>query len=203
MKHDLHTHTVYCDGKNTAEEMILSAPDKGLERLGILAHSYVSFDDWYCMPTEKIGAFQDEVERLKDKYADRIEILCGIEQDVVSEYRVEGFDYIIGSNHYVCKNGAYIPADSTPERLMRGVKEQFDGDYYAYLEAYFDAVSKVVERTDCDIIAHFDLPCKFNTKHGLFDENDPRYIAAWQSAADKLLQTGKPFEINTGAISRG
>ncbi|MBR2365891.1 MAG: hypothetical protein IKA78_01845, partial [Oscillospiraceae bacterium] len=27
--------------------------------------------------------------------------------------------------------------------------------------------------------------------------------AAWQSAAEKLLKTGKPFEINMGAISRG
>ena len=31
----------------------------------------------------------------------------------------------------------------------------------------------------------------------------PRYVKAWQDAADVLLKTGKPFEINTGAISRG
>ena len=28
-------------------------------------------------------------------------------------------------------------------------------------------------------------------------------MKAWQTAADRLLKTGKPFEINTGAISRG
>ena len=33
--------------------------------------------------------------------------------------------------------------------------------------------------------------------------NHPRYVKAWQSAADTLLKTGKPFEINTGAMSRG
>ena len=32
---------------------------------------------------------------------------------------------------------------------------------------------------------------------------NPRYIKAWQQAADALLKTGKPFEVNTGAISRG
>ena len=37
----------------------------------------------------------------------------------------------------------------------------------------------------------------------LFDESHPRYVAAWQKAADALLKTGKSFEINTGAISRG
>ena len=31
----------------------------------------------------------------------------------------------------------------------------------------------------------------------------PRYVKAWQNAADILLKTGKPFEINTGAMSRG
>ena len=36
-----------------------------------------------------------------------------------------------------------------------------------------------------------------------FDTNHPRYIKAWQKAADELLKTGKPFEVNTGAISRG
>ena len=28
---DLHMHTTFCDGKNTPEEMVLSAIDKGLE----------------------------------------------------------------------------------------------------------------------------------------------------------------------------
>ena len=37
----------------------------------------------------------------------------------------------------------------------------------------------------------------------LADETaDPRYVAAWRAAADKLLPTGVPFEINTGAITR-
>ena len=31
IKCDLHTHTVFCDGKNTPEEMVLSAIEKGLD----------------------------------------------------------------------------------------------------------------------------------------------------------------------------
>ncbi|MBQ0005173.1 MAG: hypothetical protein KBS68_04840, partial [Clostridiales bacterium] len=50
---------------------------------------------------------------------------------------------------------------------------------------------------------HFDLISKVNEKDHLFDEHHPRYVAAWQKAADKLLESGRPFEINTGAISRG
>ena len=63
----------------------------------------------------------------------------------------------------------------------------------------FDRVLKC----GADIIGHFDLISKFNEAGALFDEADPRYIAASRAAADALLKTGKPFEINTGAISRG
>ena len=35
------------------------------------------------------------------------------------------------------------------------------------------------------------------------ETDDPAYISAWQRAADRLLPLGKPFEINTGAVSRG
>ena len=61
----------------------------------------------------------------------------------------------------------------------------------------------MARKTECDIIGHFDLVSKFNEKQGWFDEGHPRYTAAWRKAADALLRTGKPFEINTGAISRG
>ena len=64
-------------------------------------------------------------------------------------------------------------------------------------------MADVYKEMNCDIIGHFDLFCKFNEQEHDFDEDDPRYVQAWQNAADTLLKTGKPFEINTGAISRG
>ena len=42
-----HTHTNYCDGKATAEQMILSAIDKGFSSIGISSHSPMSGGcDW-------------------------------------------------------------------------------------------------------------------------------------------------------------
>ena len=48
-----------------------------------------------------------------------------------------------------------------------------------------------------------DLITKFIEREPLFDTSHPRYVRAWQRAADELLKSGVPFEINTGAISRG
>lgn len=52
------------------------------------------------------------------------------------------------------------------------------------------------------IVGHFDLVTKYNTGGRFFDESDPRYIAAWRGAADKLLETCRLFEINTGGMFR-
>ena len=93
--------------------------------------------------------------------------------------------------------------DNTPDIQREAVEKHFGGDWYAYAEAYFETVSDVVNKTKCQIIGHFDLISKFNEKEHLFDERHPRYVAAWRSALDKLLPYGVPFEINTGAITRG
>ena len=81
---ELHCHTVYCDGKNTPEEMVLAAIGKGFRRLGFSGHSETLFDLSYCMTAEKTAAYQKEVARLKKKYADRLAIFLGVEQDYYS-----------------------------------------------------------------------------------------------------------------------
>ncbi len=86
---------------------------------------------------------------------------------------------------------------------MEAVRKYYGNDYYQAAENYFQKVSGIVRKTGCDIIGHFDVISKYNERFHLFDEQDPRYIAAWQKALDRLLPEGKPFEINTGAVSRG
>ena len=93
--------------------------------------------------------------------------------------------------------------DGSVETLVSAANKFFDGDIYCICEEYYRELEHVIEVTKGDIIGHFDLITKFNENGALFDESHPRYVAAWRKAADALLKTGKPFEINTGAISRG
>lgn len=202
-KRDLHTHTVYSDGKNTPEEMVLAAISIGMEEIGISDHSYTDFDLSYCMKREDIEKRIAEIEALKKKYAGKIKVLCGIEQDLFATFSAEGYDYSIGSVHYIKKCGEYIDVDDTSKKLTDAADRLYGGDIYALIEDYYAEVGDVIEKTNADIIGHFDLIAKFNEKEPFFDENHPRYVAAWKKAADKLLLTGKPFEINWGAVSRG
>ncbi len=200
---DYHTHTNFSDGKNTPEEMVLSAISMGLTDYGISDHAYTSFDLGYCIPRERIGEYKQTVLSLRDKYADRIRIWLGIEQDIYTELPAEGYDYVIGSVHYLKVGEEFFPVDGEPWKLEDVCKRHFGGDFYALADAYYDAVAGTVRRTGADIIGHFDLVTKFNEKYGYFDPADDHYRQAWKKAADALLPEGKPFEINTGAISRG
>ena len=83
------------------------------------------------------------------------------------------------------------------------IQNHFSNDPYAYAAFYFRQVSRLFRFLKPDIIGHFDLVTKFQESEPLWDPEDDRYRKAWQEAADALLPFEKPFEINTGAISRG
>ncbi len=202
-KKDYHIHTTYSDGKNTPREIIEYAIKQGVKELGFSDHSYTEFDESYCIKKDKINEYFNEITSLKKEYADKISVLCGVEQDYYSKCDVSKYDFVIGSVHYVKVENEYVPVDKDIETLLNAIDKYFDKDAYKFLEKYYATVSNVVDKTKCDIIGHFDLVSKFNEKTPFFNEKDERYISIWQTALDKLLKTEKTFEINTGAIARG
>lgn len=203
IKYDFHLHTDFCDGANTPEEMVKQAIEQNLESLGITCHAYTPFDPRYCIKPEKIQLFINEVARLKEEYKDKINISCGVEYDIYSEIDVTKFDYVIGSVHYVKKDGEYFEIDESKLDFITIVKEKYNGDVYALIEDYYDTVGKLCLNITPTFIAHLDLISKFNKDGDLFDENNDRYVNAWKKAVDTLMEHVTVFEINTGAMSRG
>lgn len=203
VKRDFHIHTVFSDGRYTPEELLQYGLSIGMTHIGFSDHSYTPFDDSYCLSEDGEEAYKAEVLSLREKYRGRIEVYLGIEEDYYSKKSAEGYDYKIGSVHYVLADGEYLPVDKSAADLRDAVEKHFGGDPVAFCEAYFETVGDVVNKTGCDIIGHFDLCTKFNEKDPYIDESDPRYRAAWKKAVDKLISYGKLFEINTGVIPRG
>lgn len=206
-KMNFHTHTTYCDGKESAESMIQAALQKGFTRLGFSGHGFNDFrpEDTavWCMSPEGTQAYLAEIRQLAAQYRGQIEIFCGIEQDFCSTAPAAGFDYIIGSVHYVEKDGVYYCVDESPETLARAIREGFGGDAYALARQYFAQEAAVVPKTNATFIGHFDLVAKMNAGNRFFDPLDKRYHFAALEAMEALLETGKPFELNTGGIYRG
>ena len=202
MMTDYHIHTVFCDGKNTPEEIVKTAIQKNIDEIGFSGHSYVDFDKEYSMSPENTKRYLDEISALKNKYINEIKIFCGIEQDYYSEAPEYNYDYIIGSVHYLKCADEYISVDLDKESLISATVKYFSGDIYSLIEEYYRHVGSIVEKTKCNIIGHFDLVEKFNEDGKLFDRNHKRYIDAYKSALDLLLKSGAIFEINTGAVAR-
>lgn len=202
MTQNLHTHTTFCDGKNTPEEMVLSAISLGMDALGFSGHAPMagSNEDWTI---KDIPGYRAEVLRLREKYAGQIEIFLGLEQDFDSPPQTGSWDYVIGSVHQVQKENAWLSVDASAEEFVQAAEQHYAGDYFSFAEDYYRRVGEIADRTGCQIVGHFDLITKFNEGDRLFDTGHPRYVSAALQALDRLAERDVIFEINTGAMSRG
>lgn len=203
---NLHTHTVFGDGKHTPEEMVLGAMELGCASLGFSEHSHMPPEadpDGWTMGAGREAEYRREILRLREACRDRLEIFLGLELDADSPMPAEPYDYIIGSAHGVWKDGCYLSSDASPESFVQGVREHFGGDYYAFAAACFQREASFAVESGCQIVGHFDLVCKFNEGGKLFDESDPRYVRAALEALETAMSRDVIFEINTGGISRG
>jgi histidinol-phosphatase (PHP family) len=152
-----------CDGRNTLQEMASAACAQGLTTLGFSGHSYTQRDREYCMSPSRTAQYKATIAKLKAEYKGKVDILCGIEWDSLSEDKPENYDYWIGAAHHLYgKNtGKYYEIDFRPQDLHDCIFDDFDGDPLAAVEAYFAEVEKVAAKGP-DILAHIDLIKKLN-----------------------------------------
>jgi len=182
--------------------MIKAAIQRGGRSIGFSEHSYVPFDEEYSMMLEDTPLYISEINALKEKYKDVIEVYLGLEIDYFTEKIPDGLEYIIGTAHHVLKEGQYITVDGWAEHLADMNDKHFGGDYYAMAETYYATMAGVVEKTGANIVGHFDLISKNNVNSSMFDEMHPRYIKAALNTMDQVLTSCKLFEVNTGAMFR-
>ncbi|SDB97046.1 histidinol-phosphatase HisJ family protein [Parafannyhessea umbonata] len=193
-----HTHTVLCDGSDTPEDVVLEAIAKGFRHLGFSGHMDPDIHmDW--------PAYVAEVSRLRRKYADRLDILMGVELDNMYDPACcPGAEYVIGSTHFLDVDSPVpMSVDSSLDTMRDLCRNYFGGDYYALSRAYFELEAKVYDRLHCTWVGHFDLVTRFNDEAHFLDESDPRYTGPALEAMEYLAGEGVPFEINCGAVNRG
>ncbi len=201
IKSNFHTHTTFCDGKDTPENVIKTAIDKGLKAIGFTAHSYLEGDSDWTLKADGITKYIKEISALKESYADKIQVFCGVEQDYFSTPYKEKLDFIIGSVHAIEISGKLYSIDLSAKETKRIVDNFFDGDFDGLAKEYYKLLENVIEKTNADVIGHFDLITKFNDALGYrITENYKKYA---MQAVEKLVKYNKPFEINTGAMANG
>lgn len=202
-KQNLHTHTTYCDGKDTPEEVILEALERGFSSIGFSGHSYMHYSPAASMSLEGTEQYKEEINALKQKYQGKINIFCGLEVDMYSEIDLSGYDYLIGSVHYLLIDGKYVAFDRTADVVEKVINDYFDGNGLEYAKAYYKTLAKLPQYGNFDIIGHFDLITKHSDTNDFFDESSAEYKNAAVEAAEALAGKIPFFEVNTGAVARG
>ena len=195
-----HIHSTFSDGKNTPEEIVLAAIDAGIVSIGFSDHGFTSYDLRYCMKDQP--GYIKEITEIKEKYKSQIQIYIGVEEDAFAPLDRRNFDYIIGSCHYIVKEGKYFPIDSSYDHFKKCLS-LFDGDSISFAEAYYSSFCGYIFQRKPDIIGHFDLITKFDELgESLFLQN-PKYAEIAEKYVLKATESKCIFEVNTGAIARG
>ena len=197
---NFHTHTNFCDGKNSPEDIVLSAIEKGFSAIGFSGHGYTNFDLRYCM--KDTDGYIAQINRLKEKYKNEIQVYLGVEEDAFSPVNRTQFDYIIGSSHYFHINNQYYPIDSNYDCFKRCLKA-FDYDIISLSETYYRSFCNYINFRKPDIIGHFDLITKFDELDSSLFLNNTDYDRIAQKYITEAAKSGSIFEINTGSISKG
>jgi len=113
------------------------------------------------------------------------------------------FDYIIGSSHYLLKDGVYYSIDSDCDGFKKCL-DLFDGDIIRLSHSYYKTFCQYIENRKPDVVGHFDLITKFEKKAPhLYATDSPEYKKMALDALYAVREKFELFEVNSGPIGRG
>jgi len=201
---DLHVHSSYSTDSNAPmEEMIKQAITKGLHSICFTEHVDLEYPE---TPDYPAGSFQVNVDSFlyellgyKSKYADKIEVLFGLEcgmqphlsrenAKIIKEHE---FDFILGSVHMLDGKDVYYPSfyeNITEEEALR-----------MYLESTYQNIRSF---GNFDSLAHLDYIIRYCKNMDCTYDYD-KYKDIIDPILKHLINREKALELNTGALRKG
>jgi histidinol-phosphatase (PHP family) len=182
---DWHTHNSLCKhAVGSIEDYIKKAIEFNIDLIGISDHfpyEYLSSEipslkdipyEGYAMPTTNLDSYILQLEALREKYEDQIDIKAAFEIDffkhqdhILNKYLknyLDKLDYILGSVHVLFGKAGVFAFDDG--RFLNKYKE-YDVNDEIYIE-YYDSLQIMIKSPtfEFDIVTHFDLPKKFDKR---------------------------------------
>ena len=208
---NLHTHSIYSDGKSQPREIVEEAIRQGFTTLGFSEHSPLPFDNNFSVKSADMPRYVDEIAQLKEEFKDKIDIYCALEADYLTgvsepfavtkeKYHL---DYLIGGVHLVGQsanpNEIWFIDGPKWEVYDEGLQKLFDGDIRRAVRRFFEQSNEMIENEPFDIIAHFDK-IKMHNRDRYFHEDEPWYRKLALETLDLIREKGLVMEINTRGI---
>ncbi len=212
-----HSHSgQFCGhATNTLEEVVQDAISKGMTTFCLTEHIHRDRIDFYPKEEDKhtpetlaqlYDDFYHEAQRLREAYADKIQIFIGFESEWIRDSSLEivqgllakyDLDLFVGSVHHV----HHWPIDyDTP--MYHNAREVAGGSDEQLFADYFDAQYAMLQALKPPVVGHFDL---IRLKS---DEPDGRF-KLWLFVWEKILRNlkfvaeyGGVLELNSSSLRK-
>jgi putative hydrolase len=155
---DYHTHTYFSHGKGSIECNVRQAMAKGLKRIALTDHGFAQ--PLMGMTGEKLMQMRRTIDELNKKYNGQIEILLGVESNVISmdghidvpDKYIDKLDILaVGLHRAVLTTSQgfvwQVKWALNASAVMKGMKEKLAG-------SCTEALVAAVNRYDVDFVTH-------------------------------------------------
>lgn len=208
--YNLHTHSQFCDGRSSMEELAAAACEAGFKYLAFTPHSPVPIVSPCNMDKSRLQEYYDETDRLRTIYSGEMDVIRSMEIDFLgSDFgphidRIQRLplDFRLGSVHFVPnQDNVLLDCDGRFERFAGYLKEGYQGDIRYVVEKYFEQVLLMLERGGFELLGHFDkIAGNASLAYpGLEDES--WYESLIDDVVSHAASAGVVVEINTKAFA--
>ena len=201
---DFHLHSSFSgDSSTPMEEMILRGISLGLTEICFTEHNDFEYPpspdgdgSQFLLNTD---AYLYDLIRYREKYADKIKVLFGVElglqpqlmrQDAVYAKSYD-FDFIIGSSHLCHGKDPYYPS------FFEGRTQE-----EAYLEYFESILENIKKHSNFDVYGHLDYVVRYGPDKDQGYSYDG-YREVIDQILEALIENGKGLEVNTGGLKSG
>ena len=201
---DFHLHSHFSgDCEEPMENMIQKGIELGLTHMCFTEHMDLDYPPTESEPVGKFilntDSYLYELIGLKEKYANQIKILFGVELGLQPHLKKElaqyakafDFDFIIGSSHVCNRMDPYYPS------FYEGRSEN-----EAYSEYFLSILKNIKTFSNFDVYGHLDYVLRYGPT-----KNDAFTYEKHQDVLDQILthliEEEKGIELNTSGFDRG
>ena len=204
-----HTHNFYCDGNNSIEEMVYNAVLLSIKHIGVSSHAPLKIFNKWSISYEQLEKYSEEIDSIKEKYSDKIEVLKSLEIDFIPNItysfnhfiKLLNLQYTIGSIHLVLNksNNRLWFIDGDKKECQNNFKSIFSGNIKEAITSYYSQIREMVRTQKPDIIGHLDKVV-MNTADEFFSETEDWYQEEIEKTLAVIKENNSIIEINTRGL---
>lgn len=206
---NFHLHTLHSDGSNAPIDYVLKAIEQGMTAIGFSDHAPMPFENSFSIQPGELGTYCNEINSLKEKYADIIELFLALEIDFIPGLMDDfdalnkqcRLDYIIGSVHLIPQpdNKLWFIDGPMIETYDNGLKSFYNNDIKKAVTAFYHQTNEMILSQHFDVIGHLDK-IKMHNQNRYFLETEAWYRQLLLETLQLIHEKSLIVEVNSRGV---